>query len=522
MVPASLQLWQHAERLLQSGQREAARQAYASLLEDRDWLLPAGLRLSTLAVDRGQLREAVSLVLRAHQAHAGEQDAALLEALCRQLIQLGELRAALDCVGAGAIASSRDAAVLAGMGQLLSEQSLPGQALPLLQRARQCGGDSAALHYQIGLCSMYSGDLEAAQAELDACLRMEPGFAPAHRIRAKLRRQTPDRNHVRELRAAVARTPGAAGSPLLHYALFKELDDLGDTEAAWQSLQAGMRMRRAEVAYDEAAEAALFDFLLEPPAPAPAGAPADRAQGPAPIFIVGMPRSGTTLLERILGAHRQVADAGELRDFNFQLRWVCDRVGGPQLDLDLARRARDADLAEVGRRYLSHTQWYAEGRDFFTDKLPANFIHVGHIARALPQARILHMVREPMDTCFSNLKELFADAYPHSYVQGEMARHFVRYQALMAHWHSQFPGRILDVHYDRLVAEPAVVARQVLAHCGLEWDPAVLAIESRGGAVATASSVQMREPIHARFVGQWRRYEAQLQPLHQALGGAVR
>ena len=522
MVPASLQLWQRAERLLQSDEREAARLAYSSLLEDRDWLLPACLRLSTLAVESGQLREAVSLVLRAHRVHAGEEDAALLEALCRQLIQLGELRAALDCAGASAVAHSRDPAVLAGVGQLLSEQSLPDRALPLLLRARQCGGDSAELRYRIGLCSMYSGDLDAAERELDACLRMEPGFAPAHRIRARLRRQTPERNHVGVLRQAVARTPGATGSPLLHYALFKELDDLGQTEAAWQSLQAGMRMRRAEVAQDEAAEVALFEFLMEPHAPASSDVPADAGLGPTPIFIVGMPRSGTTLLERILGAHRQVADAGELRDFNFQLRWACDRVGGPHLDLDLVLRARDTDLAEVGRRYLSQTQWYANGADFYTDKLPANFMHIGHIAGALPRARILHMVREPMDTCFSNLKELFADAYPHSYDQGEMARHFLRYQALMAHWHRQFPGRILDVHYDRLVAEPAAVAREVLAYCGLQWDPSVLAIEARGGAVATASSVQMREPIHQRFVGQWRRYEVQLQPLRQALGEAVR
>lgn len=522
MPPASLQVWQDAERLLQARNQEAAGAAYSSLLQDPDWRLPACLRLSSLALEAGRLREAVELVLRASQSQGSEQDAALLEALCRQLIELGELRAALACARSSAITGARDPTVLAGVGQLLSDQSFPDQALPLLHSARELGGDSADLRYQIGLCRMYSGDLAAAAAELDGCLRLDADFAPAQRIRSKLRRQTPDDNHVTALRAAVARTPGGAGSPLLHYALFKELDDLGDTQAAWQSLQAGMHMRRAEVAFDEAAGEALFDFLMQPLTDVSADEPADQSHGPVPIFIVGMPRSGTTLLERILGSHPQVADAGELRDFNFQLRYVCDQVGGPHLDLELARRARGADLAEVGRRYLSHTQWYANGRDFYTDKLPANFIHVGHIAQALPRARILHMVREPMDTCFSNLKELFADAYPHSYDQGEMARHFLRYQALMTHWHARFPGRILDVHYDRLVAQPEAVARQALTHCGLDWDPSVLAIEARSGAVATASSVQMREPIHARFVGQWRRYEAQLQPMIEALGKASR
>ncbi len=522
MPPASLQVWQHAEHLLQTRNLEAAGAAYSALLDDPDWQLPACLRLSTLALDAGRLRDAVELVLRASQGHATERDAALLEALCRQLIDLGEVQVALDCSRSGGIADCRDPAVLAGLGQLLSDQSFPEQALGLLQRARELGGDSADLRYQIGLCNMYSGDLAAAAKELDSCLRLDADCAPAHRIRSKLRRQSADDNHVAALQAAIGRTTGGRGSPLLHYSLFKELDDLGDTQAAWQALQAGMRMRRAEVAFDEEAEKSLFEFLMQPWGSAPVEEGSGERKGPVPIFIVGMPRSGTTLLERILGSHRQVTDAGELRDFNFQLRWACEQAGGPHLDLELARRARDADMGEVGRRYLSHTQWYAQGRDFYTDKLPANFIHVGHIARALPQARILHMVREPMDTCFSNLKELFADAYPHSYDQGEMARHFLRYQGLMAHWHRQFPGRILDVQYDRLVAEPAAVAEEVLEHCGLQWDPSVVSIESRGGAVATASSVQMREPIHARFVGQWRRYEAQLQPLLDALGSATR
>ena len=122
-----------------------------------------------------------------------------------------------------------------------------------------------------------------------------------------------------------------------------------------------------------------------------------------------------------------------------------------------------------------------------------------------------------MDACFSNLKELFGPAYPHSYDQGEMADHYVRYRALMAHWHAAFPRRILDVSYEALAAEPERVAREVLAFCGLPWNDAVLAPEQRTGAVATASTAQVREPIHGRFVGQWRRYERQLQPLRERL-----
>ena len=516
MTSPAQQTWHDAERLLQARQHAAARAGYESIAGDPDWTLPANLRLSAIALQDGRLRDAVAHALAAHAVR--EPDPVLLEALCRQLIAVGELEAAVDCARSPVLLQAHDPEVLMGVGKLMGEQSFPDLALPLLRRANRLGMDAPSLHYQLGLAEMYAGDLAAAGSEFDACLQADPGFAAAHRMRARLRRQTVADNHVDALRAAIARmSADAVDAPPLHYALFKELDDLDRRDEAWQALETGMRLRRRQVDFDAGTEARLFEYLQRSSEAAPPAQIDGDDAGPSPIFIVGMPRSGTTLLERILGAHPQVADAGELRDFTMQLRWMCDRIGGPQLDLDLAQRAEAIDMAELGRRYLSHTRWHARGKPFYTDKLPANFVHAGHIARALPRARILHMVREPMDTCFSNLKELFANAYPHSYDQAEMAGHFLRYRRLMAHWHRQYPGRILDVHYDALVAEPGRVAREVLDFCGLAWEPSVVAIEARAGTVATASSVQMREPIHQRFIGQWRRYQDHLQPLQQAL-----
>src|SRR5687768_17538168 len=155
-----------------------------------------------------------------------------------------------------------------------------------------------------------------------------------------------------------------------------------------------MRLRRRRVRHDPLHDQSLFEMLRRVSGPRPS---APIASGPAPIFIVGLPRSGTTLLERMLGAHTDVTDAGELRDFVFQLRWMCDLEGRSQLDLELARRAQNVDWAELGLRYLDHTQWRAQGRPFYTDKQPNNFLNIGYIARALPHAKILHMSRRPMD-----------------------------------------------------------------------------------------------------------------------------
>lgn len=508
-----LATWQAAEQHRARGEDAAARAAFERLATHPEWVAPARLRLGHLALAQGRLRDAVAEALAARAAD--EADPVVLEAIVELLCQVGELQAALELAQSPALRDAPDPAVQQGLGQRLSEQSFAAEARPFLQRARALGADNPTLHYQLGLTALYAGEPDAAEAAFEACLARQPLHGAAHRQLAKLRTATPAKNHVDRLRAAIARAgENHLDAPPLYYALFKELDDLGDTIAAWPALEAGMRARRRQVSYDPAAEQAVFDQLMRVDGQ---GANTQAEPGPAPVFILGQPRSGTTLLERILGGAPGVADAGELRDFGFQLRWCADLAGPPGPDLALLAAAERVDPAELGRRYLGHTQWRAGGKPLYTDKLPANFLWLGHIARALPQAKFLHLVREPMDVCFSNLKELFAGAYPHSYDQREMAGHFRRYQALMAHWHAAFPGRVLDVPYDALVTRTEDVAREVLAFLGLPPAPGVADIARRTGAVATASAVQLREPVHARFLGQWRRYESQLQPLQQAL-----
>ena len=514
-----LQAWQEAEHLMSAGQSEPAAVRYQQLIDLDGWQSPAALRLSTLAARSGRMRDAVAFALRASAPSQQEDDAALLEALTRQLFDLGEIEAGLACAQAPALSSASDPDVLRGLGQALLSQSFPDLAETFLQRAQRIRDGGAPARYLLGLAAFYQGDEAEAERAWEAALQRNPMMPPVHRLLAKLRRQTPARNHIDRLRATVARMPqGHPEAPWLHYALFKELDDMDDIEGAWQALVQGMQARRRQVAYDAVAEARLFDRLQARSVPATGVAVSTTA--PTSIFIVGMPRSGTTLLEQILARHPHVQDAGELRDMLCQLRWVCDRVGGPHLDEALCVAAEQADMGLLGRRYLEKTAWRANGRAFFTDKMPANFLLVDHIARALPQARILHMVRDPMEVCFSNLKELFVDAYPHTYDQREMAAHFIRYRGLMRHWHSRHPGRILDISYEDLVRAPEAAARRVLDFCGLAWDPDVLAMGPRTSSGATASAAQVREPIHVRYVGQWRRYAHHLQPMQTALDEA--
>lgn len=518
MSAPELALWQRAEQDAAQGRHDAARKAYELLAQHPDWRVPTQLRLSLLAQERGRLIDAAEAIL---VAAAGEQDeGALAAAIVKQAFDVGELEAGLRVAQTPVVTESSEPAVLLDVAQSLCDQSFPDRALPLLEAAAGRGVRSARLFYLLGLARLFTGDMAAAQASLEQCLRLQPDDAPAHYMLAGAVRQTADGNHVQRLRNALARN-GATNrnAPLLYYALFKELDDLGDPDAAWPMLCAGMQARRAQIDYDPRSDAELFELLHA------VGRGAHDAQeqdgGPCPIFIVGMPRSGTTLLERMLGGHSRVVDAGELRDFTYQARCLTQCPGPLNTDPSLARLlARWTDWVSLGRRYLSHTQWRARGRPFYTDKMPVNFLNLGWIAKALPRARFLHMVREPMDVCFSNLKQLFAPGNAHSFELVEMADHYIRYRALMAHWHRAFPGRVLDVDYRALVTDPEVSARKVLDFCGLPWEPGVVAIEERRDAVATASMVQVREAIHTRFLGQWQRYAVPLEPMRERLAAA--
>jgi hypothetical protein len=223
------------------------------------------------------------------------------------------------------------------------------------------------------------------------------------------------------------------------------------------------------------------------------------------------------LLERILSNHSQVTSAGELGAFPRQLRWMADHHGRGLLDEALIDRLPKLDYAEIGRRYLEQTQWRAEGRAWYVDKLPPNWSLVGLIRRALPNAPILHMVRDGMDACFSNFKALFGDAYPYSYDLAALGEHYRHYRRVMAHWHATLPGQLLDVPYNDLVADPEAMAARVLAHCGLPFEAGCADVTRNAAPVATLSSAQVREPIHRRSKGEWQRYAAGLEPLQRRI-----
>lgn len=399
----------------------------------------------------------------------------------------------------------------------LSGIGAPDLAEEVLQRMHAREPRHVATLLTAGYLATNQGQFDRAEQALEAAIARESRLAMAHWLLARLRTQTTASNHVERLRRVLAdRSLTPPDRAQIGFALHKELHDLDEFQTAWEALSTASALKRQITPYDEPAMMALFDALEA--APAAASSAPRRDVDVTPIFIVGMHRSGTTLLERMLGRHPQVVDCGETYRFTAQLREAADHQCKGVLDTRILQSASRFDVGAIARGYVDSCRWrLRDGATHYTEKLPSNFQMVGLIKQALPAARILHMRRDPMDTCLSNLRELFSDACAYSYDQHELGRYYQRYDRLMAHWHRSFPGEILDVCYEDLVANPEAEARRVLDYCALPWRDDVVDVAGHGGAVTTASAVQVRSPIHQRSIGAWRAYETQLAPLRAML-----
>ncbi|TMN17145.1 sulfotransferase [Pseudoxanthomonas sp. X-1] len=439
---------------------------------------------------------------------------ALMELLPR-LRTFNEIPAMRDCVQRMMPVSRMSIPVLLKAAAHLSYANLPDEAIGLLDEARRADPDYPPTLLARTQVLTYLGRFREAEQDVSHALKRAPEIAQGWWLQAFLRRQQAGSHHVNSINAELHRPNRRPEDiALLAFALHKELDDLGRPEEAWNALMLGCRAKRSTLSYSTAETSALFDELI---AFSPADHPPARRTDTVPIFIVGMHRSGTTLLEQMLDGAPDVRGIGELYDFTSAMRDATDYHCRGVVDIHLVRRAASADLAAAGRRYLQGIAWRLNGEQFFTDKLPSNFLNLGFIAPALPQAKILHMVRDPVETCFSNLRELFSDANPYSYDLSELAAYHQQYQRLMEHWHRRFPGRIMDVDYARLVREPEKVLREVCEFCGLSYDPRMLQFDARKRGVVTASAVQVREGIQARETPKWAPYAAMLQPMASAL-----
>jgi tetratricopeptide (TPR) repeat protein len=378
------------------------------------------------------------------------------------------------------------AAALANKAMVLLELGRRAEGLALLERALEADPELvAALYSRADAKTFAAGDDDIAQME---CL-----LAP----------RPPGRRPL-----------GESDRMLLHYALGKAYLDLKEGARAFRHLNAGSRLKRAHLAYDGAAAARELAAIAEA-FPASLFAARGSVGDPSalPVFIVGMPRSGTTLVEQILASHPQVAGGGEPRHVEKLVRAL-----GPTYPGGIAALP-GAEIAAIGQRYLDLVAPAAAGKRRLTDKMPNNFLHLGLIHLALPGARVIHCRRDPVDTCLSCYSKLFTTGQEFSYDMAELGRYYRCYEALMAHWRAVLPAeRFIEVAYESVVADLEAEARRLVAFCGLDWDPACLSFHETARPVRSASMNQVRRPLYRSSLRRWEAFRDELGPLLEALG----
>ena len=444
------------------------------------------------------------------------------------------------------------------LGLLLHQSHRSEEAIAAYRRAIELDPENAAAWTGLGADYAQIGRMEQSAEAYGRSLELAPGqpgvhMSHAHALKA-LGRQT---EALREYRAAIALKPDfgevywsmanlkvfrfepaevaameaqveradlpPSADVHFRFALGKACEDAGDYDRAWKFYHSGNQRQRPEVAYDPVefevrhqriASVFTRDYLRE--------RSGRGFESNAPIFIVGLPRSGSTLIEQILASHSQVEGTLELSTLG-EIAVSIGRFRRARVEYpEAVRELTDRDLRAYGRQYIESTQIYrATDRPRFTDKLPNNFSHVGFAHLILPNATIINARRHPLDSILGGYKQLFGKGQNFTYDMSELVMYYRQYHEIMRHWHDVLPGKVLDVHYEETVGDLETQVRRILAHCGLPFEDACLRFHETQRAVRTASSEQVRQPLYTRALGTWRHYERHLRPWQEELEDSI-
>ncbi|WP_303830747.1 tetratricopeptide repeat-containing sulfotransferase family protein [Asticcacaulis taihuensis] len=406
-----------------------------------------------------------------------------------------------------------DAIGLALASVTLTHAGLPKEAHSLAEKAVTLNPRHADAWFNLGGIRQFMGDTKGAQAAYETAISTSGGrMVAAHHALARLRKWSAAENHIARLEALQCRDGKEACS--VGYALFKEYDDTGDTDAAWDALQHAAMLARSAENWSPENEAALTTAWKQHLPPERFAARDERPRsGPRRIFIIGLPRSGTTLIERILTAHSQVQALGELKTIGIVVKRLSGVSGPGLLDPEVIAAAAELDPLDIAEAYTHETAYLHDDSAYTIDKLPNNHEYAGLIRLAFPDALIIGLDRNPMDALFGAYKLLFTGAHGWSYTQDDLAEHYDQFRNLMAHWKAVMGDGLIDVSLESLIADPDTQIRRLLDACGLPFEETCLSPHQAEGAITTASAGQVRRPINAEGIGAWRRYESQLAPL---------
>lgn len=479
---------------------EAAQANFETFLAREPESGPGLFRLSLVHARRGRFLSAIDLGGRALSQAPDQVE--VLTHLARCHLACGQPEAARTLATRALALPRENPVALDSLGVVMTRLDEQALAMELFDRAIALDASQSSIYFNRGLAQKQFGLVDGAERDFESCLALSPAHAKAHWGLATLRTQDLASNHLARLRARLEwRAESAADEEYLALALFKELDDMADLDGAGQALDRGIasRQRRGLVSRRERHERA--DALISVCEKTLFRPPAQAKAGPAPLFIFGMPRSGVALLGNLLSRHSKIHHLGFQPVFSRLLSQQLGRDSSRTFDASAFEQCDALDFEELGRRYLSSVTTAAGRNLILCECQPMNFQFAGFIARALPRARMLNLIRDPMDTCVSILGHAGGDAGLASHDPGGLAADYLDYQRLMQHWHRVLPDRIMDVDYESLVERPEMVLRVICSF-----------LEIRYG-----STLRMGLQLHQRSIGRGYRYAARFPELESGL-----
>jgi tetratricopeptide (TPR) repeat protein len=464
--------------------------------------------LTETALLRGRLDAAMICANRAIASMPADPIGFILRAKC--LFVSGEVRAALEAAEAASRMVDNAPEALDPLGAIFGLLGRHGRAREFLLRAVAARGDVPQNLFNLAATERMTGALSDAEKHCDAAIALDRHYGRAHYLRSDLRIQTADRNHIEEMEALIGEgklTP--PNEVMVRFALGKEYEDLEQHDRAFDHVDAGCDLHHRSTTHDPAAEIAQIDQIIKTHTRSWIDAAPPGYSAGAPVFVTGLPRTGTTLVERIVASHPAVNSVGETGVF--------------ATEMSRAQKSGSSSTADIGRRYLESATAFGVPQDVrFVDKTLQNYLYCGLIHAALPEAKIILVQRHPMDACWAIYKAHFQGKFAFAYHQIELAEYYLAYRRLSRHWKATLPpGVLLEINYEDIVRDQLAASRSLIAFAGLPWDDEVLRFHQSSAPSATASAVQVRRPIYSSSVGKWRHHAERLAPLRSRLAREI-
>jgi len=473
--------------------------------------------LAMIPLSTGNIDKAIELINRALKIAPEQSKYLVYLAKCSAL--KGDVKNAL------VLADKLDGVTLSSailydtLGVVYSRLGLHKKAQVKFTQAIALDDTQASFYFNLASALKFLGDFNGARNGYEKAIALKPNFYKAHTALTSLGNITKENNHIARLIRLRATVNNSEDFLYLSHALATEYEALNNYTSAFTALDEAKKRRIKAIKYDFAQDQEMFSAIQatfsNPDIQFSAGHQSDKA-----IFVVGMPRTGTTLVERILSGHSKVKSVGELHNFELILKSIANL---PQQKLNqkaMLLKAAESNLATVGQKYIDSALAISGECERFVDKLPLNILNVGFILKALPNAKIVCLARNPLDTVISNYRQIFSLNYDYCYYSNELAstaKFYAHFIELMKFWQKQFPDNFMVCNYEKLVNNPEHEAKKIMAFCQLDWQQQCLNIQDNASPVATASAVQVRKPISNKAIGNWQKYDFCLDEVKQIL-----